>query len=303
NWKFLRPNPNDYQSASRTLRIILCNPVCVRVPSFLVSPTGQDMPVEPAAHSRTSFYLGVLFVFWLIVYGSALFQPALLDDADSVHAEAAREILLRHDWVTLHVNGIRYLEKAPLLYWMMAASYELFGVHDWSARLPLAVGVLVLLFSVFFLGKRLFGASAGFYAALASALALGPFIFTRFLIPDILVGLWLVLALGFFLFTFEGNKPSRWACWGFAASCALNVLTKGLIGLVFPFAAIGLYLLLTGQLRHLLRMRLLSSSFIFLIIAAPWHILAGLSNPTQGNVRGFFWFYFVNEHFLRFLNK
>ena len=254
-------------------------------------------------YSRTPFYLAALLLLWVIVYASALFQPALLDDADSVHAEAAREMLLTHDWVTLHVNGIRYLEKAPLLYWMMAASFRLFGVHDWSARLPLALGVLALLFSVFFIGKRLFGASAGFYAALASAFALGAYIFTRFLIPDILVGLWLVLSLGFFVLTFESDQPSRWACWGFAISCALNVLTKGLIGLVFPFAAIGLYLLITGQLRHLLRMRLLSSFVIFLTIAAPWHILAGLRNPTQGGVRGFFWFYFVNEHFLRFLNK
>src|SRR5262249_40393862 len=120
---------------------------------------------------------------------------------------------------------------------------------------------------------------------------------------DILVGLWLVLSLGFFILTFEGPEPSRWACWGFAACCALNVLTKGLIGLVFPFAAIGLYVLLTGQLRHLLRMRFVSSTLVFLAAAAPWHILACLRNPTQGNVRGFFWFYFVNEHFLRYLNK
>jgi 4-amino-4-deoxy-L-arabinose transferase-like glycosyltransferase len=261
------------------------------------------MPHESRATARSPLHLATLFVIWLVVYGSALFRPALLDDADSVHAEAAREILLRHDWVTLHVNGIRYLEKAPLLYWMMAASFKVFGVHDWSARLPLALGVLLLIYSVYFVGRRAFGESAGFYAALSSSLALGPYIFTRFLIPDILVGLWLVLSLGFFVFTFEGNRPPRWACWGLAVSCALNVLTKGLIGLVFPLAAIGLYLLLTKQLAHLFRMRVASSSLFFLTIAAPWHILAGLRNPTQGNVRGFFWFYFVNEHVLRYINK
>lgn len=242
-------------------------------------------------------------MIWLVVYGFALFRPALLDDADSVHAEAAREILLRHDWVTLHVNGIRYLEKAPLLYWTMAASFRVFGVHDWSARLPLALGVLLLIYSVYFVGRRAFGELAGCYAALSSSLALGPYIFTRFLIPDILVGLWLVLSLGFFVFTFEEKQPPRWACWGLAVSCAFNVLTKGLIGLVFPLAAIGIYLLLTKQLAHLFRMHVASSSLLFLAIAAPWHILAGLNNPTQGDVRGFFWFYFVNEHFLRYINK
>jgi 4-amino-4-deoxy-L-arabinose transferase-like glycosyltransferase len=164
---------------------------------------------ESSGVSRTFFHLTALFFFWLVVYGGSLFQPALLDDADSVHAEAAREILIRKDWITLHVNGIRYLEKAPLLYWMMAGSFRIFGVHDWSARLPLALAALALMFSVYFLGKRIFTASAGFWAALASCLAFGPYIFTRFLIPDLLVALWFVLSLGFFILTFENEQPAR----------------------------------------------------------------------------------------------
>jgi len=129
-------------------------------------------------------FLGAIVLLWLAVYGTSLFRPALLDDADSVHAEAAREMALGHDWVTLHVNGIRYLEKAPLFYWMTAASFEVLGVHDWSARLPLALGVLGLLYAVYFLGSRVFGERGGFYAALAAGLAFGPYIFTRFLIPS-----------------------------------------------------------------------------------------------------------------------
>jgi len=269
----------------------------------MVSLNGSGMPSESRVFARTPVYLGTLFLLWLVVYGAALFRPPLMDDADSVHAEAAREILTRHDWVTLHANGIRYLEKAPLLYWTMAASFRIFGIHDWSARLPLALGVLALLWAIYFLGRRIFGEKAGFYAALASGLAFGPFIFTRFLIPDVLVGLWLVLSLDFFLRTLDEATPSRHSCWGLAVVCGLNVLTKGLIGLVFPLATIGLYLLLTRNLRRLLKMRLISSTCAFLLIAAPWHILAGLRNPGQGNVRGFFWFYFVNEQFLRYLNK
>src|SRR5260221_12536617 len=84
---------------------------------------------------------------------------------------------------------------------------------------------------------------------------------------------------------------------------ALNVLTKGLIGLVFPIGTFFLFLLLTGNLRHLLRLRLLSSFVVFLLIAAPWHLLAGFRNPAQGDTEGFFWFFFVNEHFLRYLKK
>ena len=117
-----------------------------------------------------------------------LSRPALLDDADTVHAEAAREILQRHDWVTLYVNGERYLEKAPLMYWSVAASYTLFGISEWSTRLPLMLGVLATILATYGMGRWAFGGAGGFYAGLVLATALGPFLFTRFLIPDVLVG-------------------------------------------------------------------------------------------------------------------
>ncbi len=245
---------------------------------------------------------------WAVIYLGSLFQPALLDDADTVHAEAAREMAAGNDWVTLQINnGFRYLEKAPLMYWCVAASFKLFGVHEWSARLPIALGVLALLLVVYRLGRRIYSEEGGLYSALALATGFGPFIFTRILIPDMLVGLWLALGFDFFLTTLEQadaqEKPSPWLCWGIAATMALNVLTKGLIGLVFPVGTIVIFLLLTGRLRHLLRLRLFSSFIVFLLIAAPWHLLAGWRNPAQGETKGFFWFYFVNEHFLRYLNK
>ena len=245
----------------------------------------------------------VLTALWFVIYIIGLSTPALLDDADTVHAEAAREMVLRHDWVTLYANGVRYLEKAPLMYWGIATSYTLFGVSEWSTRLPLMLGVLAMILSTYGLGRWAFGPEGGFDSGLVLATALGPYLFTRFMIPDVPVGLWLTLTFWLFLISLEQSPPSRWVCWGLAAICALNVLTKGLIGLVFPAGAIGVYLLLTGKLRHLLKLRLLSSSLVFLVIAAPWHILAALRNPAQGNVRGFLWFYFVNEHILRFLNK
>ncbi len=249
------------------------------------------------------FWLGLILLLWAAIYLASIFVPPLLDDVDTIHAEAAREMVLRHDWVTLYTDGIRYLEKAPLMYWGVAASYELFGVKDWSTRLPLILGVLALLLTVYGLGKHAYGERAGFYSAVVLATSLGPYLFTRFQIPDIIVGLWLTLSAFFFLLSLEQEKPPRWVCWGFAATCALNVLTKSLIGLVFPLGAIFLYLLLTGNLRHILKLRLLSSTLVFLSIAAPWHILAALRNPSQGAVRGFLWFYFVNEQLLRYVGK
>jgi 4-amino-4-deoxy-L-arabinose transferase-like glycosyltransferase len=247
--------------------------------------------------------LCLILLLWVAIYFAGIFTPALLDDVDTIHAEAAREMVLRHDWVTLYTDGIRYLEKAPLMYWGVAASYKIFGVHDWSTRLPLMLGVLALLLATYVVGTRAYGERGGLYSSAVLGTCLGPYIFTRFQIPDIIVGLWLTLSAFFFLLSLEQEKPSRWVCWGFAATCALSVLTKSLIGLVFPLGTVFLYVLITGNLRHLLRLRLLSSSLVFFAIAAPWHILAARANPSQGAVKGFLWFYFVNEQFLRYVNK
>ena len=275
--------------------------------------TSSNPLVFISAARRNQVFISLIVLVWAVIYLGCLFQPPLMDDADTVHAEAAREMVEHNDWVTLKINGnanqdgFRYLEKAPLMYWLVAASYKVFGVHDWSARLPIALGMLALLLVAYRIGRRFYSDEGGFYAALALATGFGPFIYTRFMIPEMLVALWLAMGFDFFLESLEqserGEQPSLWVCWGLAATMALNVLTKGLIGLVFPIGTILIYLLLTKNLRHLLRLRLFSSFLVFLLIAAPWHLLAGIRNPAQGEARGFFWFYFVNEHFLRFLKK
>src|SRR5512133_2310140 len=243
--------------------------------------TALALPANRESPSRTKLHLLAITLLWLVIYIPGLFRPPLLDDADSVHAEAAREMVVRHDWVTLYANSIRYLEKAPLMYWGMAASFKLFGVTEWAARLPLALGALATLLATYALGRRACGGRAGLYAAIILATGFGPYIYTRILIPDLLVGLWLALGFYFFLETLDQPRPTRWACWGLAASCALNVLTKGLIGLVFPAGVILAFLLLTRDLKHILKLRLFSSALVFLAIAAPWHILAGLYNSAQ----------------------
>jgi len=259
--------------------------------------------LDHSDRGTTSISLSILIALWLAIYAAGMFTPPLLDDVDTIHAEAAREMLLRHDWVTMYTNGLRYLEKAPLMYWGLAGSYEVFGISDWSTRLPLMLGLLAMVLATYRLGSYAFGERGGFYSGVALVTSIGPYIFTRFLIPDVLVGLWLVISYYFFLRSLEEETPSPLSCWGFAAACALNVLTKGLIGLAFPIGTIGLYLLLTRNLRHLAKLRILSSIAVFFVLAAPWHILAAIRNPAQGQARGFLWFYFVNEHIMRFLNK
>lgn len=273
-------------------------------------------PASSVRPSRLRAGRGVwaLLALWLPLYASfALFTPPLLDDADSVHAEAAREMLIRHDWITLHANGIRYLEKAPLLYWSMAASFRIFGPHAWAARLPVALSALALFLAVYGFGRSLFAFDiAGFYSALILLTSFGVFIYSRIMLPDTMVCLWLTLSLWLFWLSLEEPQPTRRTTWGFAVCCGLNVLTKGLIGIVFPAAIVLVYLFLTRNLGHLRRCRPVSSLLVFLAVAVPWHLAAGIANPAQGNpsgamptpgnVHGFFWFFFVNEQFLRYLN-
>ena len=247
--------------------------------------------------------LAILTLLWLAVFGPGLFTPPLFDDADAAHAEAGREILGQNDWVTLHENGIRYLEKAPLPYWGMAAGYLLLGVDAWGARLTLHLSVLVLAFFVYLFGRRFLTPAAGFWSGVVFLCSIGPYLFTRLLIPDVTVGLWIGIALYLFLDGWQSGKPSLLACWGIAAAIGLNLLTKSLIGIVFPCAVMFVFLVLVRDLRHILKMRLVSSVAVFLIVAAPWHILAALRNPPAGQSKGFLWFYFVNEQVLRYLGK
>ena len=274
-----------------------------REPGTPASLTNSNRSIARSIPRAAPASLFILIALWLVIYIAGIFTPPLLDDVDTIHAEAAREMLLRHDWVTLYTNGFRYLEKAPLMYWSLAASYKIFGICDWSTRLPLMLGFLGMVLATYRLGSYAFGERGGFYSGLALVTSVGPYIFTRFQIPDVMVGLWLTLSYYFFLRSLDEDTPSRWTCWGFAAACALNVLTKGLIGLAFPIGTIGLYLLLTRNLRHLAKLRIVSSTLVFFVLAAPWHILAAIRNPAQGQARGFLWFYFVNEHIMRFLNK
>ena len=170
------------------------------------------------------------------------------------------------------------------MYWSMAASFTVFGPQDWAARLPLAIAALALFLVVYATDRRLFDSdTAGFYAALILLTSFGIFIYTRIIIPDVIVCLWLSLAMLLFWISLEQPQPSRATAWGFAAACALNVLTKGLIGIVFPLAIVFIFLLLNRNLGHLRRWHPFSSLLVFLLIALPWHIAAGIANPSQGN--------------------
>ncbi|MCW5963491.1 MAG: glycosyltransferase family 39 protein [Bryobacterales bacterium] len=238
-----------------------------------------------------------------------------MDDVDSVQAVIARNMLRSGDWITPHINGIPYFEKPPFKYWLMATSFGLFGVHDWSARLPMALAAILLCFATARLARWAFDAKVGLYAGLVLSTCVGLFLFTRVMISDGLLSLSILLALWCFLCLMEPDeeKPRRWAI-ALGGCLGLGVLIKGLLALVIPVGAVGVYLLVTRELFRWdtwKRLHLPEMAGIALAVAAPWHVLASMANPPAfaisleagpGQYRGFFWFYFFNEHLLRFLN-
>jgi 4-amino-4-deoxy-L-arabinose transferase-like glycosyltransferase len=241
---------------------------------------------------------------WLAIFFASLFAPPLLDDADATHANAARHMVTTGDMVTLTVNGIRYLEKAPLPYWLDAMSFRVFGFNTFAAHLPQAIGVLLLVLLGYHWTFRAWGARAGFYAGLGILTAVGVFLFTRIYIPEVLLGLFLSTAIYCMLRALEirDSAASRYA-YAMWVALALAVLTKGLVALVFLFGAGAIYLAITGDYKSWRALKPFSGLALFFVIAAPWHILAGLRNTGGMNGHGFFWFYFINEHVLRFLGK
>ena len=238
-----------------------------------------------------------------------------MDDVDAVQAQIARNMLASGDWVTARLDGVAYLEKAPLVYWLIALSYKTFGVRDWAARVPLALAAVMLCWVTYRFARWAFGPEAGLYAGLSIATSVGLFLFTRILIPDAVLTLTITGAIWAWLSLLEPEQrlPLRWSVM-LGACLGTGLLLKGLIAVVFPVLAGVAYMALTRQLFTInawRRLTLGTAITIALAIAVPWHVLAIRHNPPYfaysmhsgpGEYHGFFWFYFINEQLLRFLN-
>lgn len=257
----------------------------------------------------------VLLVSACIFLPLVLSPPHLMDDVDAVQAQIAHNMLQSGDWVTARLDGVAYLEKSPLIYWIMAVSFRVFGVHDWAARLPLALINIALCWVTARFALWAFGRLAAAYSGAILATCIGMFLFTRILIPDAALTLTITLALWSFLRLLEVSERRR-SVWFFTLyfSLACGLLLKGLVAVVFPVSIAVVYLLIAREtsFRELTRrLRPFSGIALLLLIAAPWHVLATIRNPPYfnwtmhsgpGQYHGFFWFYFFNEHLLRFLN-
>ncbi|MEO5924861.1 MAG: glycosyltransferase family 39 protein [Bryobacteraceae bacterium] len=258
----------------------------------------------------------LVLLFAAFIYIPTLFSPHLMDDTDAVNAQIPWNMLQSGDWVTARLDGVAFLEKSPLLYWMIATSYAVFGKSDWAARVPVVISILWIVWLLGRMGRWAFGAAAGTCSALMFSTCVGLFLFTRILIPDVILTGTIALTLWAMLRVLDEEEanPRAWAH-TMALSMGIGVLLKGVIALLFPVAAGLIFLGVSGQLRDRAawrKLRPLSGALSILAVTAPWFVLATLQNPPYfdftmtsgpGQYRGFFWFYFFNEHILRFLNQ
>ncbi len=219
----------------------------------------SNQPVQGPSKLAAWTLLGAIF---LAVQFASLFTPPLLDDVDASHAQVAQHMDQSGDWITMKLNGIRYLEKPPLPYWLDAAAYWIFGQNVFATHLPNALAILGLAWLAWLWGSRGWGRRAGLYAALGVLTSIGPFLFTRFAIPEALLSFLLLYALWSFITGLESRSPVRF--YGMWAALALATLTKGLIAPVFFAAAAIPLLLLSGQWRRWRELKPFTGVLLFL---------------------------------------
>ncbi|HXO20563.1 MAG TPA: glycosyltransferase family 39 protein [Thermoanaerobaculia bacterium] len=245
----------------------------------------------------------LLLALWIgILYAVPLGTRALWSPDEGRYAEIPREMVASGDWVTPRLDGVKYFEKPALVYWVVAASIELFGLKEWSVRLGPALLAILGCLAVYGAGRRLFGRRAGLLAA--AVLATTPLYFGLgvALTLDMAVSVFLTAGLLAFLVGLReppgdlGSHRRLWF-WAFYACAALATLTKGLIGILIPGMVIFAFLLLFREWRLLRTFHLPSGIGIFLLIALPWHLLVIRTYPD------FAYFYFVHEHLLRYATR
>jgi 4-amino-4-deoxy-L-arabinose transferase-like glycosyltransferase len=224
----------------------------------------------------------------------------LVDPDEGRYAEIPREMAATGDWITPRLNGLKYFEKPPLQYWATAASYSVFGVSEWTARLwTVGLGFLCLPM-VFGWTARLYGRGAGFAAV--AALAVSPYfeLLAHLNLLDAGFAFWLAGAV--FAFTLGQSSPEgspgerRWMLLAWLAA-ALAVLSKGIVVGVLTGATLVAYTVVERDARPWRRLHLLSGLPLFLLVTVPWFVAVSARNPS------FAQFFFVHEHFARFLTK
>jgi 4-amino-4-deoxy-L-arabinose transferase-like glycosyltransferase len=233
----------------------------------------------------------LLLSFAFIFYGIG--DYSLKDPDEGRYAEIPLEMLKKGDFTVPYLNDVRYFEKPPFLYWVVALSYKIFGVSEWSFRFPNALAAALCVFALFFAMRRWFNEGAAFYSSLVLLSSFGFFAMARIVTTDMILTLWLFVALLCF-FGYYRERRSLFL-FGFYASMALATLTKGPVAPALLGITILLFLLTERNLAFLKHMKFIWGIPLYLAVAAPWFILISLREKE------FFHFFFIDQHILRFI--
>lgn len=241
--------------------------------------------------------LAFIITVFTLAYGFMLGSRPFAVPDEGRYAEIPREMLLFWDFVTPHLNHIVYFEKPPLFYWLQAFSLWLFGLNEWAARIPTALmGLLGCI--VTYLGCiPLFNQRTARLAAFIQGTALLYFGMAHLNTLDMTLSVFITGSFLCFLNAIQQNHtaPKPIYLYGMYIFAACAVMTKGLIGIIFPCMIIGTWIMISNQWRILKHVKLLTGLLLIFLLVAPWHIMMELRNP------GFNWFYFFDQHFLRYI--
>lgn len=238
----------------------------------------------------------LISVLFILVFGFELGSRAIWSPDEGRYSEIPREMLVSGDFVTPHLDGVKYFEKPPLFYWLQAAAIKTFGLNTWALRLTPTLFTLLACLAVYGAGRRFYGRRTGLWSAAILASSFLFYVLGRVIILDMAVTTLMSTALLAFLVGVRtpDGRVRRFYLWGFYILMALATLTKGLIGIILPGMVIFVWLALYNEWRLLRTLYIPSGLLLFLLVAAPWHILVSLRNPE------FPYFYFVQQHFLRY---
>ncbi|MBN2242913.1 MAG: glycosyltransferase family 39 protein [Acidobacteria bacterium] len=232
-----------------------------------------------------------------VVYLASATNRAVTDYDEAYYVQPALHMVESGHWVTPCANGVRFLEKPPLLYWVTAASFKVFGINEFALRLPTALAVIALVWIVMLIVRPLAGEHSASAAGLAAAFSAGTYLFTRETLHDIWLVLFLALSVYAFLKWYLDPMRSLPPALLFYAAVAGAFMCKSLIGAAFPVGVAVVFLLLSREWPGWKSLHLLPGAGLFLLLTVPWHWLAALEN------RGFLEFFFIGEQFLRFLGR
>ena len=237
----------------------------------------------------------ILLALSLLLFFVKLGMP-FLDPDEGLYATIAHEMLSRGDWIIPHMNGLPYLEKPPLYFWLTALTFQLFGLSEWATRLWSALAALGTVLLTWRIGRRLYGRRAGLLAGLVIATVVGNTLYVRKASTDQLFVFCLTLAMYGFLRDAERADRGRARFLLFYLGAALAVLAKGFIGVVFPVLIVGLGMAVVRRLSWR-ELNLVRGAALFAVVAVPWHALVLWRSPRL------FDFYVVDNHILRFLAR